>query len=39
MYAAVLHGIGQVPTYEAFATPEPEDGEAVVDVAAAALGG
>jgi NADPH:quinone reductase-like Zn-dependent oxidoreductase len=35
--AAVLHGIGQTPRYERFPAPVPGDGEAVLDVAAAAL--
>jgi NADPH:quinone reductase-like Zn-dependent oxidoreductase len=35
--AAVLHGTGQAPRYEAFPAPVAGDGEAVVTVAAAAL--
>lgn len=37
MHAAVLHGLGQVPRYEAFAVPAAGDGTAVVTVTAAAL--
>jgi hypothetical protein len=37
MHAAVLHGIGQTPRYEAFPAPVAGDGEAVVTVTAAAL--
>jgi NADPH:quinone reductase-like Zn-dependent oxidoreductase len=37
MHAAVLHGIGEVPRYEAFPVPVAGDGEAVVTVTAAAL--
>jgi NADPH:quinone reductase-like Zn-dependent oxidoreductase len=37
MHAAVLHGIGETPRYEAFPAPVAGDGEVVVTVAAAAL--
>lgn len=35
--AAVLHGTGRVPRYEAFPAPAAGDGEVVVTVTAAAL--
>jgi NADPH:quinone reductase-like Zn-dependent oxidoreductase len=37
MYAAVLHALGEVPRYEEFADPVAADGEAIVEVSAAAL--
>ncbi|HEY7488645.1 MAG TPA: zinc-binding alcohol dehydrogenase family protein [Streptosporangiaceae bacterium] len=37
IHAAVLHGIGQTPRYEAFPAPMSRDDEAVVTVTAAAL--
>lgn len=37
MHAAVLHGVGEIPHYEAFSAPEATDGHVVVDVLAAAL--
>jgi NADPH2:quinone reductase len=37
MYAAVLHALGETPRYEQFAEPVAGDGEAIVQVRAAAL--
>jgi len=37
MHAAVLHGIGETPRYEAFPAPVAGDGDVLVTVAAAAL--
>lgn len=37
IHAAVLHGVGRAPRYEAFPAPEAGAGEAVVAVGAAAL--
>jgi NADPH:quinone reductase-like Zn-dependent oxidoreductase len=37
MNAAVLHGSGRYPRYESFAEPVPDEGQAVLEVAAAAL--
>src|SRR5262245_26818357 len=37
IHAAVLHGIGQAPRYEAFPAPAAGPGETVVAVTAAAL--
>ncbi len=37
MYAAVLHGLGESPRYEEFAEPIAGEGEAVIQVRAAAL--
>ena len=37
MHAAVLHGIGETPRYEAFPAPVVGDGDVLVTVAAAAL--
>ncbi len=37
MHAAVVHSFDQSPRYEGFATPEPADGQVVVDMLAAGL--
>ena len=37
MYAAVLHTLGKPPRYEQFADPVAQEGEAIVEVRAAAL--